>query len=68
MREAFQVELSAQRLFEARTIAQLATTIEADMQPRFEELLKLVEELSEEEIDSMLLPPDRGPKRTGRLV
>ena len=31
MREAFRVELSAQRLFEAPTIAELAVTIDADV-------------------------------------
>jgi acyl carrier protein len=64
MREAFRVELSAQRIFEAPTIAQLAVTIEADMRAqqladeeearRSEEMLRMVESLSEEEVAALL--------------
>jgi acyl carrier protein len=64
LREAFRVELSAQRLFEAPTIVELAKTIEADMlalrqaedeeAARTEEMLKLVEQLSEEEVAELL--------------
>ena len=71
MRDAFHVELSAQRLFEAPTIVQLAATIEADIEAmrqaeadedaRTEELLKMVEQLSEEEVAALL-------SEAGRLV
>lgn len=71
MREAFHVELSAQRLFEAPTIGQLAATIEADMkamrqaeeeeQTQTEEVLKLVEQLSEEEVAALLAQADDSP-------
>ena len=64
MREAFHVELSAQRLFEAPTIAQLAETIAADVQAlrlaedaearRSEEMLQMVEALSDEEVAALL--------------
>ena len=72
MREAFRVELSAQRLFEAPTIVQLAATIEADTEAlrraeeaetaRTEEMLKLVEQLSEEEVAELLAKHDGSPK------
>jgi acyl carrier protein/NADP-dependent 3-hydroxy acid dehydrogenase YdfG len=68
MREAFRVELSAQRLFEAPTIAGLAATVEAEMlalrqaedeeEARTEEMLKLVEQLSEEEVAELLARQD----------
>ena len=68
MREAFQVELSAQRIFEAPTIAQLAVTIEADMRAqqlaeeeearRAEEMLRMVEALSEDEVAALLAKQD----------
>jgi acyl carrier protein len=68
MREAFQVELSAQRIFEAPTIAQLATTIEADVRTlrlaeeeearQSEEMLRMVEQLSEEEVTALLAKQD----------
>jgi acyl transferase domain-containing protein/acyl carrier protein len=74
LREAFQVELSAQRLFEAPTIAQLAATMEADLQAqrlaeeeeaaRSEELLKMVEQLSEEEVAALLAQQDESSKTT----
>jgi len=57
------VELSAQRLFEAPTVAQLAATIERHQamrqarrteDSRTEEMLKMVEQLSEEEVAALL--------------
>jgi acyl carrier protein len=70
MRDAFQVELSAQRLFEAPTVAQLAVTIDADMKAmrqaqeqedaRTEEMLKLVEDLTEEQVAALLAKQDDG--------
>jgi acyl carrier protein len=65
LREAFQVELSAQRLFEAPTVAQLAGTIELELkkvqaeeeqreQEQLEELLDLVENLTDEQVSEML--------------
>ena len=72
MREAFHVELSAQRLFERPTIIELASTIEADMKAnrqadedeatRTDELLRIVEELSDEEVAALLAQPDDGVK------
>jgi acyl transferase domain-containing protein len=74
MREAFHVELSAQRLFEAPTVAQLAATIEADIKAmrqaeededsRTEEMLKMVEQLSEEEVAALLSKQDQSSKVT----
>ena len=68
MREAFRVELSAQRIFEAPTIAQLAVTIEADIRAqqladeeearRSEEMLRMVESLSEDEVAALLAKQD----------
>ena len=68
MREAFDVELSAQRLFERPTVAELASTIEADIKAlrqaeedeaaRTEELLRMVEQLSEEEVAALLTQQD----------
>jgi hypothetical protein len=68
MREAFRVELSAQRIFEAPTIAQLAVTIQADMRAqqlaeeedarRSEEMLRMVEALSEDEVAALLAKQD----------
>jgi acyl transferase domain-containing protein/acyl carrier protein len=68
MRDAFHVELSAQRLFEAPTIAQLSATIEADMkamrraeaeeEARTEEMLRMVEGLSDEEVAALLAKQD----------
>ena len=69
MREAFRVELSAQRLFEAPTIAELAVTIDADVRAlraaeeeaaRSEEMLRMVEQLSEDEVAALLARRD-GP-------
>jgi acyl transferase domain-containing protein len=65
LRDAFQVELSAQRLFEAPTIAQLAESIEQEIsqgraqeaereQQRLEEMLDMVENLSDEEVADLL--------------
>jgi acyl carrier protein len=65
LRYAFQVELSAQRLFEAPTIAQLAESIQEEIgkarageddreQRRLEEMLDMVENLSEEEVVALL--------------
>lgn len=64
MRDAFHVELSAQRLFESPTIIELAATIEADIKAlrqaeededaRIEEMLKMVEQLSKEEVAALL--------------
>jgi acyl carrier protein/NADP-dependent 3-hydroxy acid dehydrogenase YdfG len=64
IRESFDVELSAQRLFEAPTVGELGATIRADLQAmrlaeedeakRMEETLKLVEQLSEEEVAELL--------------
>ena len=74
MRDAFHVELSAQRLFEAPTIVQLAATIEADVKAlrraeededaRIEEMLKMVEQLSEEEVAALLSKQDETSKAT----
>ncbi len=74
MREAFHVEISAQRLFEAPTVVQLAATIEADIKAlrqaeadedaRTEEMLKMVEQLSEEEVAALLGEQDDSSKAT----
>ena len=67
LRDAFQVEIAAQRLFEAPTIAQLAETIEASLaaQPpkeseeeRLARMLELVEGLSEQEVAELLNNPE----------
>src|SRR5262249_6756975 len=68
LRDAFRVELSAQRLFERPTVAELAATIEADIKAlrqaeeeeavRTEELLKMVEQLTEEELPASLAEQD----------
>jgi acyl carrier protein len=68
LRDAFHVEISAQRLFEAPTVVQLAATIEADIktmqqaeadeEARTEELLKMVEQMSEEEVAAQLSKQD----------
>jgi len=68
LRDAFRVELSAQRLFERPTVAELAATIEADIKAlrqaeeeeavRTEELLKMVEQLTEEEVAAILAEQD----------
>ncbi len=72
MRDAFDVELSAQRLFERPTINELASTIEAEMKAsgqaeedeatRTEEMLRMVEELSDDEVAALLAQPDDGLK------
>jgi acyl transferase domain-containing protein len=65
LRDAFHVELSAQELFEAPTIARLAENIEQEIsrartdeaereQQRLEEMLDLVENLSEVEVAELL--------------
>ena len=71
LRDAFQIELSPQRLFEAPTIAQLASTIEGGVQAmrhaqaeedaRTEEMLKMVEQLSEEEVAALLAQQEGSP-------
>ena len=67
LRDAFQVEIAAQRLFDAPTIAQLAETIEASLaaQPlkeseeeRLARMLTLVEGLSEQQVEELLSNPD----------
>jgi acyl transferase domain-containing protein/acyl carrier protein len=67
LREAFQVEIPAQRLFEAPTIAQLAASIEASLaargpaeteQERLARMLELVESMSEEEVGALLADPE----------
>jgi acyl transferase domain-containing protein/acyl carrier protein len=75
MREAFRVEISAQRLFEAPTIAQLAATIEAEMRAqqladeedarRSEEMLTMVEALTEDEVVALLARQDDSPRVSG---
>jgi NAD(P)-dependent dehydrogenase (short-subunit alcohol dehydrogenase family)/acyl carrier protein len=67
MRDAFHVELSAQRLFEQPTVFELAAAIEADIKAlrqaeedeaaRIEETLSMVEQLSEEEVATLLTQP-----------
>jgi acyl transferase domain-containing protein len=66
LREAFQVEIPAQRLFEAPTIAQLAASIEASLaaggpaeseEERLAQMLALVEGMSEEEVSALLADP-----------
>jgi len=74
MRDAFHVEISAQRLFESPTIVQLAATMEADIkavrqaeadkEARTEELLNMVEQLSEEEVAALLSKQDDVSKAT----
>jgi acyl carrier protein len=65
LREAFQVELSAQRLFEAPTIAQLSEAIDLELQKvqaeqaqedeeRLAKLLEMVETLTDEEVAEIL--------------
>jgi len=67
LREAFQVEIPAQRLFEAPTIAQLAASIEASLaaqsspeseDERLARVLEMVEGMSEEEVAKLLANPD----------
>jgi hypothetical protein len=67
LREAFQVEIPAQRLFEAPTIAQLAASIEASLasqgpveteDERLARMLELVEGMSEEEVGALLGDPN----------
>jgi acyl transferase domain-containing protein len=68
LRDAFRVELSPQRLFERPTVAELAATIEADIKAlrqaeeeeavRAEELMKMVEQLTEEEVAAILAEKD----------
>jgi acyl transferase domain-containing protein len=67
LRNAFQVEIPAQRLFEAPTIAQLAASIEASLaaqgpvetpEERLARVLELVEGMSEEEVSRLLADPD----------
>ena len=64
LRDAFDVELPAHRLFEAPTVARLAQMVSAEStaspeaaiedEQRMEELLQLVENLSEEEVQRLL--------------
>src|SRR5262249_28401425 len=67
LREMFQVEIPAQRLFEAPTIAQIAASIEASLavqapsetsEERLARMLELVEGMSEEEVSALLADPD----------
>lgn len=68
MRDSFHVELSAQRLFERPTIMELAATIDSDIKAmrqaevdevaRTEELLAMVEQLSDEEVAALLARQD----------
>jgi hypothetical protein len=68
LRESLHVELSAQRLFEKPTIAELAASIQADQpvatqkdQPELaltEEMLSMVEQLSDEEVAALLAQSD----------
>ncbi len=68
LRETLQVELSAQRLFEKPTIAELAASIQADApvttskeepgSALTEEMLKMIEELSDEEVAALLAQSD----------
>lgn len=68
LREAFQVELSVQTLFDAPTVAQLAACVEAARQPaareveRVAELLQLVENLSDAEVRALLSQQDGSPE------
>ena len=61
MREAFRVELTVRHLFDAPTIELLARSIEQtreatiDQNDQIDEMLKLVEQLSENEIQELLL-------------
>jgi acyl transferase domain-containing protein/NADP-dependent 3-hydroxy acid dehydrogenase YdfG/acyl carrier protein len=63
LRESFHVEMSVRHLFDAPTIAELATTIAqtrestAEDTVRIAEMLKLVEGLSENEIQELLSEP-----------
>jgi acyl transferase domain-containing protein/acyl carrier protein len=66
LREIFDIDIPVQRLFEAPTVAQLAQSIRSDLQDtsqrraapapadQFEEMLKLVEDLSDAEVDALL--------------
>jgi aryl carrier-like protein len=64
LRDAFHVELSVQTLFEAPTVADLATTIERNNEANKEEMdkvtqmLQFVEQLSESEINDYLRQAD----------
>jgi acyl transferase domain-containing protein len=75
LREAFKVELSPQRLFEAPTVGQLAVTIETGLlslrqaedeeDARTEEMLRMVEQLSEDEVAALLAAQDSSPAGAG---
>jgi acyl transferase domain-containing protein/acyl carrier protein len=65
LREIFDLDLPVQRIFEAPTVAELAASIEGDLPERgvgsgsaedasIEEALKLVENLSDEEVEALL--------------
>ena len=67
LREAFQVEIPAQRLFEAPTIAQLAESIESSLaaqgpkeseDERLTRMLTLVEGMSEQDVAELLTNPE----------
>ena len=70
LREALQVELSAQRLFEKPTIAELASSLQTEVAAAStddaagisEEMLKMVEELSDEEVAALLAESDGAVK------
>ena len=65
LRLAFQIELSVNTLFDAPTVASLATVIEQGSQAKqaeldkLTEMLSLVEQLSESEIQQMLSGGDQ---------
>jgi len=72
LREMFEVDIPAQRLFEAPTVAQLAESIEGDLErsrradpaapesdPKLAEMLDLVESLSDNEVRELLARAQR---------
>jgi acyl carrier protein len=71
LRDALQVELSVNTLFESPTIADLAATIEKNIQSKqaevdkITEMLGLVEQLSESEIQILLTASDESSPSAG---